>query len=216
MNMKKIIYIYDALCGWCYGFSPVIEKIFQEYKNDFKFEVLSGGMITGDRVGPIGEVAPYIKQAYKQVEATSGVKFGDAFLTELENGKAIFTSIPPAMAMNIFKQNKPDEQVLFAAELQKMIYHEGIAPDNTQAYAAKVEQYGLDKQDFLIQMNNPDHKNATEKEFQKVARFGVRGFPTMIAQIDEKYYMLSNGYTSYDLLKEQMEQFLQMESSTQK
>ncbi|MFW5762224.1 MAG: DsbA family protein, partial [Cyclobacteriaceae bacterium] len=94
--MHKIIYCYDALCGWCYGFSPVMEKIHQQYQQDFQFEVISGGMITGERIGPVGEVAPYIKQAYKLVENTTGVKFGDDFLRVLNEGKAIFTSIPPA------------------------------------------------------------------------------------------------------------------------
>ncbi len=212
--MKKIIYCYDALCGWCYGFSPVIEKIFNEYKNDFQFEVLSGGMVIGERIGPIGEVAPYIKQAYKQVEATSGVKFGDGFLTELDKGKAIFTSIPPAIAMSIFKQNKANEQILFAGELQKMIYYEGVAPDNLQAYAAKAGQYGLDKQDFLSKMSNPDHKNLAVNEFQKVANLGVRGFPTVMAQINEKYHVLNNGFISFEAMKKQIEQVLEQVSSS--
>ena len=28
-----IYYCYDAYCGWCYGFSPVIKKIADEYKD---------------------------------------------------------------------------------------------------------------------------------------------------------------------------------------
>ena len=27
MEKPKIIYVYDALCGWCFGFSPSMEKI---------------------------------------------------------------------------------------------------------------------------------------------------------------------------------------------
>lgn len=44
--MKPIlVYCYDAYCGWCYGFSRVIKKIYEEYKDQLDFEVLSGGMI---------------------------------------------------------------------------------------------------------------------------------------------------------------------------
>ena len=73
----SIIYVYDALCGWCYGFSPVIKQVFEKYQAQFDFEVISGGMILGERQGPIGEVAAYIKGAYKTVEDTTGVKFGE-------------------------------------------------------------------------------------------------------------------------------------------
>ncbi|HVE60446.1 MAG TPA: hypothetical protein VNA26_01410, partial [Chitinophagaceae bacterium] len=43
-----VYYCYDALCGWCYGFSPVMKKIEQEYKDQVSFDVLSGGMIMPD------------------------------------------------------------------------------------------------------------------------------------------------------------------------
>lgn len=58
----KLIYVYDALCGWCYGFSPIIKQFYKKHKNHFdSIQVVSGGMIRGERIGAIGEVAPYIK-----------------------------------------------------------------------------------------------------------------------------------------------------------
>ena len=102
----KLIYVYDALCGWCYGFSPVIDQFAKKYKNDLTFEVISGGMVTGGRIGSIGEVAGYISWAYKDVENATGIKFGNNFLNKtLKDGKAIFTSIPPAIAMSVFKDS---------------------------------------------------------------------------------------------------------------
>lgn len=53
----KIIYLYAALCGWCYGFSPVLHQFQEKYKGDVTIEVISGGMITGKKIGPIGKVA---------------------------------------------------------------------------------------------------------------------------------------------------------------
>ncbi len=45
----RIIYVNDALCGWCYGFSPVITAIHEKYKDELDFEVISGGMVTGSQ-----------------------------------------------------------------------------------------------------------------------------------------------------------------------
>ena len=92
--MNTLIYVYDALCGWCYGFSPVMQQLHEKYSKEMDFTVLSGGMVTGERVGPIGQVAGYISEAYKTVEAHSGVQFGDGFLNGiLKEGKAIFNSV---------------------------------------------------------------------------------------------------------------------------
>ena len=76
----KLIYYFDALCGWCYGFSPVVSKLQETYKNKIDFEVISGGLFLGNRVGTVNDVAPYIKAgAYKSVESRTGVKFGKSF-----------------------------------------------------------------------------------------------------------------------------------------
>jgi len=42
-----LIYCYDAYCGWCYGFSPVIKKIAEDYKDIFDIGVFCGGMMIG-------------------------------------------------------------------------------------------------------------------------------------------------------------------------
>ena len=60
-----VIYCYDAYCGWCYGFSPVIKQIAEEYKDQFDIEVLSGGMIITDKPKHISVTAGYIQKAYK-------------------------------------------------------------------------------------------------------------------------------------------------------
>ena len=62
-DKPTFFYVYDALCGWCYGFSPVMQNVAAKYDDRLNFEVISGGMVTGPRVGPIGQVAPYIKSA---------------------------------------------------------------------------------------------------------------------------------------------------------
>ncbi len=206
--MHKIIYCYDALCGWCYGFSPVMEKIHQQYQQDFQFEVISGGMITGERIGPVGEVAPYIKQAYKLVENTTGVKFGDDFLRVLNEGKAIFTSIPPAIALSILKEEKPEMAVPFAGALQRMIYFDGKAPDDFDAYADLAEKFRFNRQEFLEKMQDDEYHQLAEKDFQLTARLGVRGFPMVIAEMDQQYYALANGYATLEDMQERIEQVM--------
>src|SRR5687767_3018628 len=75
-----IYYCYDAYCGWCYGFSKVITQIAEEYKDQFFFEVLSGGMIMPEQPTHFASLAKYIQGAYTQVEELTGVKFGEDFL----------------------------------------------------------------------------------------------------------------------------------------
>ncbi len=81
----KIIYCYDAYCGWCYGFSPVIKEIWENHKDKFDFETISGGMIPVESTQHIGGIASYIKDAYKTVENMTGVTFGPDYLWHINH-----------------------------------------------------------------------------------------------------------------------------------
>jgi putative protein-disulfide isomerase len=213
----KLIYIYDALCGWCYGFAPAMRDFYQNHKNDFETsDVVSGGMITGERIGTIGEVAPYIKTAYKDVENRTGVKFGETFLKDiLEEGSAIFTSIPPSIALSVFKkeaQNNPqlagekNEKILhFAEDLQSLIYFDGIVPKDYSKYGELAEKYDLDKTDFVEKMNNPEYEKLAQQDFQLSQDFGVNGFPTVVIQKGEEFYLFARGFVDLAEMEKRFE-----------
>lgn len=207
MEKGKLIYVYDALCGWCYGFSPVISKIYAEYKDSLEFEVISGGMILGDRIGPIGEVAPYIKNAYKDVEQRTGVKFGDGFLNDiLEDGKAVFTSMPVANALSAFKEFIPEKAVEFAHSLQKAIYYDGIEPANESAYPPLAEKFGINADKFAEKMNSEEISEKARLDFALSSQLQVNGFPTVFYTKDSsELFMIARGYTDYGTLKERLE-----------
>ena len=80
-----LIYCYDAYCGWCYGFSPVIKKIAEEKKEKLDTECFSGGMILPESPVHIKASAGYIADAYKNVEELTGVKFGSDYLWHIFN-----------------------------------------------------------------------------------------------------------------------------------
>ena len=198
----KIIYVYDALCGWCYGFSPVINQFHEKYKESLSFEVISGGMITSSRIGPIGEVASYISWAYKDVEKATSVKFGTEFLNKtLKDGDAIFTSIPPAIALSVFKDLDPNNSIRFASDLQRAIYYDGIEPENLDAYGQIALKFGLDAKSFVSKMKDPLYEKLAEDDFKKSAELNVSGFPTIFIEINGTYHKIGSGYMPFSKLE---------------
>jgi putative protein-disulfide isomerase len=198
----KIIYVYDALCGWCYGFSPVMEAFAANYGEEVEVEVVSGGMIRGSRIGRIGEVAAYIAEAYKEVERGTGVVFGEAFLNDiLKDGQAIFTSIPPAIALSVFKTLRPAQSLAFASSLHKAIYFDGIAPDDFEAYGRLAEAFGLDAVQFVSMMQDEAFQKLAENDFAKSASLGVTGFPTVFLSDGSMQVIISRGFADFETLK---------------
>jgi len=194
-----IIYCYDAYCGWCYGFSPVIKNLWHRYNQAFDFETLSGGMIPESATRHIGAIAPYIRDAYKTVEETTGVKFGEDFLWHINNpDKSDWfpNSEMPSIAMAIFREKFPAATVGFAADLQEALYMVGRDLTDKEAYRHLLEKYDLDADDFYKKLADPAFKEKAHYDFTLVKQLGVTGFPCVFLQLEEsKLYMIARGYS---------------------
>lgn len=211
MEKTKLIYFYDALCGWCYGFSPVIQKIYQANKDKYDFQIISGGMMTGERVGSINQIAPYIKTAYKRVEELSGVKFGEKYVNEtLAEGTSILNSLRPAIALSIVKVLKPELAFECAKLLHETIYVDGLGVDTDEFYSALAEKIFFDKEEFLKFMASEEYLKLAEEDFMTTKDFGINGFPTLVAEKNDKFYLVSNGYTPIENIQNSLENLEKM------
>ncbi len=200
-----LYYCYDAYCGWCYGFSPVISRIFEEYRHVMTFEVLSGGMILPAAPQPIAVMASYIQGAYKTVEERTGIRFGEDWLWHIFHpGDSDWypSSEKPAIAMCVFRDYHPEQCVPFAGELQYALHYEGRDLCDDEAYRHLPVKYGIPEAAFYEKLHDPAYKEKAYEEFALVKELHVTGFPTVFLQLsDTKFYLLSRGYTNYTTLK---------------
>ncbi|MFT3932334.1 MAG: DsbA family protein [Chitinophagaceae bacterium] len=210
--LKTIIYCYDAYCGWCYGFSPVIKKLAEEYQQQFHFEVLSGGMIITETPRSIAVTASYIEKAYKTVEEYTGIKFGEDYLWHIRNpDKSDWfpSSEKPAIALCIFKEHFSDKQVAFAADLQYALHFEGRDLCDDEAYRHLLEKYELNAEDFYSKLHSEAYKEKAYYEFSLVKQLQVTGFPAVLMQASEtKFFLLARGYTDYETMHQRIENLL--------
>jgi putative protein-disulfide isomerase len=207
-----IYYCYDAYCGWCYGFSLVIKKIETHYRHKVKFETLSGGMIPASSAQHISRLAGYIREAYKTVEQTTGVRFGEDYLWHINNPDQsdwFPHSEKPAIAMAVFKDYHPDDTVSFAADLQYGLHFEGRDLTDDEAYRHLLQKYGIPAQEFYEKLHAEEYRERAYHEFSLVRQLQVTGFPAVLMQVDDlKFYLLARGYTDYETLTARIDKVL--------
>jgi putative protein-disulfide isomerase len=186
----------------------VIRKINSEYKNKLEFEVLSGGMILPEEPVSIGATAKYIEESYKRVEEITGIKFGEDYLWHIEHPGAsdwFPNSEKPAIALCVFKDYFPDQQVSFAADLQYALHFEGRDLTDDEAYRLLLEKYNIPDEEFYEKLQDEEYKERAHYEFALCKQLKVSGFPAVFLQLSEsKFYMVAQGYTDYETLKERM------------
>ncbi|RDC66366.1 DsbA family protein [Adhaeribacter pallidiroseus] len=194
-----LYYIYDALCGWCYGFGPVIVKLHEKYTDSLEFKVISGGMITGSRVGPITNMATYIRQASPRVTETTGVTFGEAYLNGLLSDVTyISNSTPPAIALCILKEAQPGKQVTWAHAIQKLMFQGGKSLNEPTAYLPLAEQAEISAETFTQKFADPAYLAKAQEEFAGAQQWGITGFPAVVLQKQDQLYLVANGFVPYN------------------
>lgn len=212
--LVEIIYLFDPLCGWCYGFGPQMSQFANTHPH-FKYTVLSGGMVTGSRVGPLSQIAPYIKEGVQRVEDLSGVKFGSAFMQDLfGEGKTLMDSTPPSKAFVILKAVLPNKAVELAHAVQAVFYRDGSDLNVTDSYKNLCEEFGIVYSDFAEKFNSMEYHLATKDEFREAGRYGVSGYPTVVAKFGDQYFMLGHGFTKAAHLSQTLENIIQKEGLT--
>lgn len=212
MIMPTLIYCYDAYCGWCYGFSPIIKKIATEYNNKLDVEVLSGGMMVGEQVMPIEKIGPYIASSYLRVEELTGIKFGEDFLWHCKNpGESdwVMNSEKPAIALCIIKEHSPKRQLEFAGDLQYALNYEGRDLDDDEAYRHLLDKYKIQADVFYTKLKSEEYKEMAYYEFSLMKQLQVNGYPTVFIQTGElKFVMIARGYTDYETVKNRVDNVL--------
>ncbi|MEM8526703.1 MAG: DsbA family protein [Bacteroidota bacterium] len=202
----KLIYVCDSSCGWCYGFSPVIERLHGELYRQYQFEVLPVGMVMRNRNGLVQDVLSYLKWSHKCIEKSTNIRFGEDFLNKaLKEGKVTMDSYKPAIAMTVFRSYQPKKLINFSIYLQKAIFFNGMDPSNWSSYEQCAEDHNIDGVEFVECMKTLHYQRVTNKTIKKARRLNVSQFPTIVLEKGGKTTTISEGYLGYDALRQRIE-----------
>lgn len=187
MNKITLHYIYDPLCGWCYGASPLIE--IANAHPDIVLELHGGGMLAGaSRLQMDSQFREHIQQSDKRIAAMTGQVFGDDYLKMLNEPNLVLDSAPPLLA--ILAASKQDNGFAMLKANQHAHYVSGrhISDPNVQSDIAK--EIGLDIQQY--QQDYEQQEATTFEEHihhsrQLLAQSGSSGFPTLLIKQENKW-----------------------------
>jgi len=75
MNTSILWYFADPMCSWCWGFSPVIETLRDEYRERMKTALVLGGLRPGTPAPMTMTERADILQHWRAVHARTGQPF---------------------------------------------------------------------------------------------------------------------------------------------
>lgn len=198
----ELMYIEDAYCGWCYGFAPVVRRLAEE--TGAQLTVVSGGMITGERVGPLTAMADYIRKATPRLVEMTGAEVAPAFLDGvLGNPDMVANSEVPALATAAFAHLRGQGvHVLdFVYAAQRAHFVEGKDLADYATYGPIAESFGIHATAFEKGMRSEEVHAAVRDEFAMVRGSSIPGFPVLVARTSQSarsWELLAHGWSPFE------------------
>lgn len=197
VNTPLLWYFADPMCSWCWGFSPVIETLRNDYRDRLKIALVLGGL--RHETAPMSTAGREdILHHWHQVHARTGQTFRfdnalpQGFVYDTEPAcRAVVTvgSIDPALIFPLFKA------------IQHAFY--AGTRDVTQAgvLADLAANLGVDRNAFLRAFDSDTARAKTQAHFKHARQAGVRGFPALILQKGTQLHPVCNGCQPLDRVR---------------
>lgn len=192
----KLVYVFDAYCGWSHGFSATLREIVSRHP-ELPVEVVSGGLFTGGRRVPIREFG-YVAGANAQIAAQTGATFGEGYERLIADGTFVMDSEAAARAVAALRGIAPDRAAELATALQSAFYVDGLSLSDPATHRKVAADAGLDAEAVVAAFEDPEAHGTAADDFHRAAELGVTGFPTLLAVDGEHVVPLALGHATAD------------------
>lgn len=198
----RLIYVFDAYCGWSHGFSATLREITAR-RPELPVEVISGGLFVGQRRIPVREFG-YIQGANAQIHDRTGAEFGAAYERLIADGSFVMDSEAAARGFAALREAAPERAAELAIALQNAFYLDGLSLSAPATYRTVAQQAGLDADAVVAAVTDARSAATAAADFQRAAQLRVTGFPTLIAAHGETMTPIAYGHASPDQVEERL------------
>ncbi|WP_355659677.1 DsbA family protein [Halomonas salifodinae] len=185
----QVLYVADAYCGWCWGFTPHLAELEAARRHVLPFRVISGGLFVGERSAPLGAY-PYIPEANERITQVTGARFGEAYHARLAEGTLRMDSADAARGLAGLRAQAPERGLHLLHRMQEAFYRDGRSLSDPDTYRAIARDEGLDGERAADYLTNDEGRQAAEADFRLARRLGVHQFPTLLLLKDGEAHPL--------------------------
>ena len=202
----NLIYVGDTMCSWCYGFAKSLNELLADPRDaaPLKISLVMGGLrpFTTEAMTPAR--ADELAGHWKRVAEASGQPFATAPNTALHLPGFVYDTEPPSRATVTVRNLRPAAAWPFFEAVSKAFYAEGLDVTRTDVLADIAERLDVPREAFIYAFESDRMREATRVDFEQAKTWGIRGFPTLIAEHDDHLHLVGSGYMPTDTLRERL------------
>lgn len=213
-DRRSLVYVADPMCSWCYGFGPELAAV-RARLPEVPLLLVMGGLRAFNTQVMDAAMKSMLREHWQHVADQSGLPFNDALLARDD---FIYDTEPACRAVVTARElaarsGTPDRSWPLLRRIQRAFYAEGRDITRPEELAACYEEAlaGGDADTpagaattadaaFAAALDSAAMREATRGDFEIVQRWGIGGFPTLIAVSGEQASLVAAGYMKADRL----------------
>lgn len=193
-KILRIVYLFDPLCGWCYGVSANLQQL-ARYPG-FAVEPAPVGLFAGSGSRPMSDsFAVYAWKNDQRIARLSGQVFSKAYRENvLTDSRCSLDSGPATLALTAVAQTDPTREIEALREIQLARYVNGLDVTDTTTLANILSIVGLQVAARRFVAGDADLLAANQQRMEaariEMQRFNVEGVPMLIVGEGRERYLI--------------------------
>jgi len=196
-DTTHITYLFDPLCGWCYGASAKLEQL--AARPDMKLQLLPSGLFSGAGRRPMdADFAAFAWANDQRIGKLSGQPFSEDYRSKVlgdHTGK--IDSGPATLALTAVALTDPDRELEALRAVQKARYVEGRDIVDIALLGDILRGLELDKAAELLTASDTEliavNQQRVARANADMRRFGANGVPNLIVGVGDKRRLGAGG-----------------------
>lgn len=206
----RITYLFDPLCGWCYGAAPALEQLAR--LDDMELVLAPTGLFAGGSARVADEqFVAYVWQNDQRIAHLTGQPFTETYRTNiLSKPGRMFDSASATLAVAAVGLTQPSRELDALKLLQRARYVHGRDNSSVEVVADVLDE--AEFADAARRVRRPDQVLITACRTRiatargDMARFGADGVPALVVGDGAERRLLKTSvlFGPFDLLAAQL------------
>ncbi len=181
----KLYYLFDTLCGWCYGVKPALETVASQYP----VELTPTGLFFRSGRVMDADFAQYAWGNDERIERLTGQAFSTAYRENVLQGGGQFDSQNSLLALTAVREITPEREISVLGALQTARYVDGRDNADWGVIIDVLKSQGLG--DVVPKLHDPQTEQTLLARInfgqQLTQRLGVSGVPQLVLERDGRF-----------------------------
>ena len=207
-QLTTLIYCYDPMCSWCWGFKPVWQRL-QEMLQPL---ITQGELIIEYRVGglardsdqPMPETMQNMLQdTWRNIRQQLGTEFNFDFWHDCQPRRSTY---PACRACLVARKHGLEEEMI--EQIQHAYYLNAQNPSNNSTLKQSAQNIGIEDDIFDASLKEIEATQTLEREIRGARQLGLNSFPSLALMKNEQVIHIALDYHDANVMAERIQQVL--------